>query len=110
MSRTPIHPGEHLAEELRVLAISAAELARQIEVPVNRVTGIINGQRGITADTALRLGHWFGTSAEFWLNLQKLYELRLAQARVGRIVERLPRRASSDLAAASTQEGHPLRR
>jgi len=91
MARTPIHPGEHLAEELRELAVSAAELSRQIEVPVNRITAIINGQRSITADTALRLGHWFGTSPEFWLNLQKLYELRLAQARIGEIVERLPR-------------------
>jgi proteic killer suppression protein len=60
MARTPIHPGEHLAEELKELGISAAELARQIDVPVNRVTGIINGQRSVTADTALRLGHWFG--------------------------------------------------
>ena len=70
MSRTPIHPGEHLAEELKGLGISAAELSRQIDVPVNRITAIINGQRGVTADTALRLGHWFGTSPEFWLNLQ----------------------------------------
>ena len=59
MPRTPIHPGEHLAEELRELGLSAAELSRQIDVPVNRITGIIHGQRGITADTALRLGHWF---------------------------------------------------
>jgi antitoxin HigA-1 len=91
MARTPIHPGEHLAEELQELRISAAELARQIHVPVNRVTGIINGQRAITADTALRLGHWFGTSAEFWLNLQKLYELRLAYEEVGERVKKLPR-------------------
>ncbi len=55
MPHAPTHPGEHLAEELRELGITAAELARQIDVPVNRVTGIINGQRGITADTALRL-------------------------------------------------------
>jgi addiction module HigA family antidote len=75
MARTPIHPGEHLAEELREIGISAAELARQIEVPVNRVTAIVNGQRGVTADTALRLGHWFGTSPESWLNLQSLYAL-----------------------------------
>jgi antitoxin HigA-1 len=79
MARNPIHPGEHLSEELKGLGISAAELSRQIEVPVNRITAIINGQRGVTADTALRLGHWFGTSPEFWLNLQKLYELRLAR-------------------------------
>ena len=91
MARTPIHPGEHLAEELRELNISAAELARQIDVPVNRVTGIINGQRSITADTALRLGHWFGLSPEFWLNLQKLYELRLAREEIGERVKKLPR-------------------
>jgi antitoxin HigA-1 len=88
MARTAIHPGEHLAEELRELRISVAELARQIDVPVNRVAGIINGQRAITADTALRLGHWFGTSAEFWLNLQKL---RLARKEVGDRVEKLPK-------------------
>ena len=70
MSRTPIHPGEHLAEELRESGITAAELSRQIDVPVNRITGIIHGQRGITADTALRLGHWFGTTPQFWMNLQ----------------------------------------
>jgi addiction module HigA family antidote len=92
MARIPIHPGEHLAEELRELGISAAELARQIDVPVNRVTGIINGQRSVTADTALRLGHWFGTSPEFWLNLQTLYELRLAKKEVGDRVKKLPRR------------------
>jgi addiction module HigA family antidote len=93
MARTPIHPGEHLAEELREIGISAAELARQIEVPTNRVTGIINGQRAISADTALRLGHWFGTSAEFWLNLQKMYELRAAEREVGSKIARLPRAA-----------------
>jgi addiction module HigA family antidote len=93
MARAPIHPGEHLAEELRELDMSAAELARQIDVPVNRITGILNGQRSVTADTALRLAHWFGTSGEFWLNLQKLYELRLAQARIGEVVEKLPRLA-----------------
>lgn len=91
MARTPIHPGEHLAEELKELGLSAAELARQIDVPVNRVTAIINGQRGVTADTALRLGHWFGTSAEFWLNLQTLYELRIARAEVGARVDKLPK-------------------
>ena len=93
MPRTPIHPGEHLAEELRELGISAAELSRQIDVPVNRITGIIHGQRGITADTALRLGHWFGTSPQFWMNLQQLYELRLAETEIGAKIAALPRRA-----------------
>jgi antitoxin HigA-1 len=92
--RAPIHPGEHLAEELRELGISAAELSRQIDVPVNRITGIIHGQRGITADTALRLGHWFGTSPQFWMNLQQNYELRLAESQVGAKIAVLPRRAT----------------
>jgi len=90
--RTPIHPGEHLADELRELGITAAELSRQIDVPVNRITGIIHGQRGITADTALRLGHWFGTTPQFWMNLQQLYELRLAEKEVGAEIAALPRR------------------
>ena len=81
MARTAIHPGEHLAEQLEELGMSAAELARRIKVPTNRVTLVLNGQRAITGDTALRLGHFFGTSAEFWLNLQKLFELRVAEAR-----------------------------
>lgn len=106
MARTPIHPGEHLAEELQELGMSAAELARQIEVPVNRITGIINGQRGITADTALRLGHWFGTSPQFWLTLQQLYELRLAEGEVGEKVAKLPRRA--DRSADPEAQPHPL--
>jgi|SRR5580692_5650951 addiction module HigA family antidote len=93
LARTPIHPGEHLAEELRELGITAAELSRQIDVPVNRITGIIHGQRGITADTALRLAHWFGTTPQFWMNLQQLYELRLAESEVGAEIAELPRRA-----------------
>ena len=79
MARPAIHPGEILADELQELGISATELACRLHVPANCITQIINGQRGITADTALRLGQWFGTSPEFWLNLQKSYELRLAQ-------------------------------
>ena len=71
-----IHPGKHLAEELRELNMSAAALARRIEVPTRRITGILNGQRAINADTASRLAHFFGTSAEFWPNLQNLYESR----------------------------------
>ena len=90
MSVSPIHPAEHLSEELRELEMSAAELARQIEVPTNRITEILNGRRAITGDTALRLGHFFGTTAEFWLNLQSLYEIRLAERKVGKSVKSLP--------------------
>ena len=95
MARTPIHPGEILREELEVLGISAAEFARQLNVPTNRVTGILNEKRAITADTALRLGHWFGTSAEMWLNLQKLYELRLAENEKGAEIRKLPKRKAA---------------
>src|SRR4029079_9332213 len=90
MGLTAIHPGEHLAEELKELGMSAAELARKLDVSTNRVTGILNKQRAITGDTALRLAHFFGTSAEFWLNLQSLYELRLAQRKAGRSIKKLP--------------------
>lgn len=90
MRRAAIHPGEHLAEELEVLGMSAAELARQLRVPTNRITEILNGQRAITGDTALRLSHFFGTSAEFWLNLQGLYELRMAEKKSARSIKTLP--------------------
>lgn len=91
MARTAIHPGEHLAEQLEELGMSAAELGRRLKVPTNRITGILNGQRAITGDSALRLAHFFGTSSDFWLNLQKLYELRLAEAKAGATIRRLPR-------------------
>src|SRR6266446_10816481 len=91
MAVTAIHPGEHLAEELKELGMSAAELARKLDVPTNRVTGILNGQRAITGDTALRLAHFFGTSAEFWLNLQSIYEIRLARKRAGKSIKALPK-------------------
>jgi antitoxin HigA-1 len=90
MALVAIHPGEHLAEELKELGMSAAELARQLDVPTNRVTEILNGRRAITGDTALRLAHFFGTTAEFWLNLQSLFELRVAQKKIGKSVRRLP--------------------
>src|SRR5712691_7047734 len=91
MAVTAIHPGEHLAEELKELGMSAPELARRLDVPTNRITSILNGQRAITGDTALRLAHFFGTSAEFWLNLQNLYELRIAQKKSGKSIRKLPR-------------------
>ena len=90
MGRSAIHPGEHLAEQLEALDMSAAELARRLKVPTNRITEILNGRRAVTGDTALRLGHFFGTSPEFWLNLQKLYELRLAEQKSGETIKDLP--------------------
>src|SRR6202166_5239172 len=90
MAVPAIHPGEHLAEELKELGMSAAELARQLSVPTNRVTEILNGRRAITGDTALRLAHFFGTTPEFWLNLQGLYEIRLAQSKAGKSIKGVP--------------------
>ena len=95
-----IHPGEHLAEELEALGMSAAELARNIGVPTNRVTQILHGTRSITGDTALRLAHFLGTSAQFWLNLQNLYDLRLAQKKAGKSVKALPRLKRRELVHA----------
>ncbi len=80
--------------------MSAAELARKISVPTNRVTQILNGTRSVTGDTALRLGHFFGTSAQFWLNLQTLYDLRIAQEKSGRTVRDLPTLKDSELSHA----------
>jgi addiction module HigA family antidote len=91
----PIHPGEILADELKELDISPTELARRIDVPPNRISQIVNGKRAITGDTALRLGHWFGTSAQFWLNLQAAYEIEVAQQTAGRKIARLPRRPAA---------------
>jgi antitoxin HigA-1 len=90
MASKAIHPGEHLAEELDALDMSAAELARRLKVPTNRVTAILNGQRAISGDTALRLAHFFGTSPQFWLNLQSLYEIRLAEEKSGKAIKKLP--------------------
>ena len=88
--RDPIHPGETLREDLDALGVSATEFAQRIEVPVNRITEILNGRRTVTGGTALRLGRFFGTSGKFWLNLQKLYDLRLAERKNGAAIARLP--------------------
>ena len=77
------------------IGVTPTELARQINVPVNRVTQIIHGRRGITGDTALRLGHWFGNSAQFWLNLQGAYDIRVAEEKAGREIAGLPVRAAA---------------
>jgi antitoxin HigA-1 len=96
MARTPIHPGEILSDELRELGISAAELARLIHVPANRISQIIAGKRDITADTALRLGRWFGTGPQLWLNLQQAYDLDIARHELGRALETIePRKLTA---------------
>ncbi|NJM07336.1 HigA family addiction module antidote protein [Candidatus Gracilibacteria bacterium] len=93
MNRPAIHPGEILADELVELGITPTELSRQINVPPNRITQIIKGKRSVTGDTALRLGHWFGTSAQFWLNLQSAYDIRLAAQTAGAEIASLPQKA-----------------
>src|SRR5688572_8781932 len=99
MARPPIHPGEILADELQEIGVTPTELSRQIKVPANRITQIIRGERGISGDTALRLGHWFGTSPDFWMGLQKTYELNLARQQVGAAIEKLARREQPQEAA-----------
>ena len=101
MTRPPIHPGEILADELEELTITPTELARQLSVPANRITQIIQGKRAITGDTALRLGHWFGTSAQFWLNLQSAYDIKVAQSVAGDEIKKLPTRLARDAAGAN---------
>ena len=95
MAVIAIHPGEHLGEELAALEMSAAELARNLDVPTNRVMQILNGQRAITGDTALRLARYFGTTPVFWLNLQSLYDLRVARQKSEGAIRKLPRRRTA---------------
>jgi addiction module HigA family antidote len=92
MARTPIHPGEILADELEEIGISAAELARTLAVPANRISQIIAQKRSISADTALRLARYFGTTADLWMNLQKTYELDLARQQMGKAISNIPQR------------------
>jgi addiction module HigA family antidote len=96
MTRILIHPREHLADELAAAGVSANQLAKEIGVPANRLTQIVAGRRGISGDTALRLGRWFGTGPNLWMNLQKNYELRLAAREIGDGLKRIPRHRSAD--------------
>ena len=92
----PVHPGEILREELDGLGLSAHALSKALGVPVNRVTAILNGRRGVSADTALRLARYFGTTPQLWMNLQKTWELRRAEIALGReISERVTPRQSA---------------
>ena len=95
MARTPIHPGEILGDELEEIGLSAKKLADVLEVPPNRLYQILAGKRNITADTALRLGQYFGTSAAFWMNLQGAYELDLARQQMGKALQRIPQRGKT---------------
>jgi len=103
MSRSAIHPGEHLAEAIAAIGVTATQLARDIGVPPNRITGILHGTRGITADTALRLGRYFGTTAAFWMNLQQIHDLRHAEQEIGNGLGRIVPRQESRRAAAPTR-------
>jgi addiction module HigA family antidote len=100
MARPPIHPGEILGDELAELGVTPTALSREIAVPPNRVTQIIRGHRSITGDTALRLGHWFRTNPQFWLNLQSAYDIRRAEGEVGEEIRRLPTRPETAAALA----------
>ena len=92
----PVHPGEILREEIETLGLSANALSKALGVPVNRVTTILNGQRGVSADTALRLARYFGTTPQLWLNLQQTWELRRAEIEKGReIAEQVSLRPSA---------------
>jgi len=95
MARTPIHPGEILADELEEIGLSAKKLADLIEVPPNRLYQILAGKRNVTADTALRLAQYFGMSADFWMNLQSAYELDLVRKASGKQIERIPKRSET---------------
>src|SRR2546427_12640500 len=95
MSKPAIHPGEILAEELAASGVTPTELACLLKVPANRITQIVQGKRSITGDTALRLGHWFGTSAQLWLNLQTSYDVRIAAQARGAEIARLPTRRAA---------------
>lgn len=91
MARDAIHPGEFLSDELDEIGITATELSRQIDVPPNRVLGILHGDRNVTADSALRLGQFFGTGPELWMNLQKAYDLDKAKAGLGKKIRKIHR-------------------
>jgi addiction module HigA family antidote len=99
MARDPIHPGRFLADELEALDMSVPEVAEVLHVPANRIYQLLKEQRALTADTALRLSQWLGTSAEMWLNLQKLYELRLAEQHAGEKIRKTIVRREADQAA-----------
>jgi addiction module HigA family antidote len=90
MTATIHHPGQVLAHKLEALGVSPTELARQLHVPANRISQIINGKRAITGDSALRLAHWFGDTPEYWMTLQAKHDLHIAAKEAGRQIRALP--------------------
>jgi len=105
MFKRAVHPGVILKDELEEFGITLTEFARQIDVPANRVSQIIGGKRAITGDTALRFGHWFGTDAQFWINLQAQFDLTVADQETGEQIKKLPTRAN--YATARPQDDQP---
>lgn len=103
MGRTPIHPGEILADELEEIGVSSAALSRTLRVPPSRISQLVAGKRAITADTALRLARYFGTSADLWMNLQKTYELDLARKEAGKEINSIPQRKSARRTAPAAE-------
>ena len=104
MFKRVVHPGGILQDELEGLGITPTELARQIDVPPGRVSQIIGGKRAITGDTALRLGHWFGTDPRFWLNLQVQFDLAVADRQIGNAIRHLPTKAALPSAEATPRQ------
>ena len=104
MFKRAVHPGVILKDELDELGVTPTEFARQIDVPPNRVSQIIGGKRAITGDTALRFGHWFGTDAQFWINLQAQFDLAVADKETGPAIRKLPTRANLP---GQPQDEHP---
>ena len=107
MARSAIHPGEHLADAMQALEVSAAQLARDIQVAPNRVTGILHGTRAVTADTAIRLGLYFQTSPEFWMNLQQMYDLRATRAAVFDVYVAIKNHLIKAARKDAVTKGHP---
>lgn len=106
MSANAHHPGEVLAHKLEALRVTPTELARQLHVPANRITQIVNGKRAITGDSALRLAHWFRNAPEFWMTLQARYDLEVAKTETGRAIKELPTRLRRSAQPAQRQAKH----
>ncbi|MGB4912334.1 MAG: HigA family addiction module antitoxin [Candidatus Dechloromonas phosphoritropha] len=106
MTATIHHPGEILANQLKALGVTPTELARQLQVPANRITQIVNGKRAITGDSALRLAHWFGNAPEYWITLQARHDLEVVKIHTGREIDELPTRLHRSAQPTKRHEKH----